>query len=667
MTKARRISGSGRRWVQVGIPRRVTALAAVVGALAGGSILVAAAPALAAPETPTTGAANPIGGTTATLNGTLNPGASGTAGYFFYYGKNGYCQETATIEGAEATGKGIKVSTPVTELEGNTEYMVCVVATHTENSLREATEGAPEIFKTLPAEPTAAGGEATGITPFQASVSNISVNPENEPTSCELEYGVKPAYNEKIDCEQASVEGTSPVAVSGTLTKLKSATTYDYRVKAKNGAGEIKGGGGEFTTSVAEAPKVESQSAPKVTATGAELEAQINPNYQETSYKFEYSTDPGLAGAKTAVGTSTLPPEFANEPASVTISGLQPRTTYYYRVTATNATGSTIGPNDESTISEFKTLGVPIVTTGGASPLSITQTAAEVLGTVNPGGASTSWHIAYIDQEEYEEAVEEGVAALGSQGYAEAVADGLVNPYAEGEVTTYLNVGSEEYTPSEVTAKLSELEPGTTYDYAVVAINSAGTTIGPNMTFTTAAPTPPSATTGEPEEVKATSAILTGTVDTGGLQTQMNFEFGETPALGSIEVASLVPGSESGATTEIETVFGSNLQAGTTYYYRAVASNDDGVSYGAIKAFTTASFTALAAFKSSSTTVTPEASPPTPIEVPGTTTPKKTTLTNAQKLAKALKTCAKKPKSKRAACEKQARKKYPTKKKKKKK
>jgi hypothetical protein len=41
------------------------------------------------------------------------------------------------------------------------------------------------------------------------------------------------------------------------------------------------------------------------------------------------------------------------------------------------------------------------------------------------------------------------------------------------------------------------------------------------------------------------------------------------------------------------------------------------------------------------------------------------TLTKAEKLAKALKVCAKKPKNKRAACRKQARKKYPPAKKKK--
>jgi hypothetical protein len=468
--------------------QRLTRTGLAAFAVLAGGLLLGVAPALAAPEKPTTEAANPIGGTSATLNGTLNPNVSATTGYEFYYGEQ-FCGETATPEGAEATGKGIKVSALLTRLEGNTEYKFCVVATHAENGVvTERTEGAPESFKTLPVKPVVAGGEVSGATPFQASVANVSVNPENEPTSCELEYGKKPGYTKKVKCVPEPVEGGAPVAVSWTLTGLESATTYDYLVKAKNGADgaeETTGAEGEFTTLVAEAPIVESQSAPraKVTASGALLEAQINPNYQETSYKFEYSTSPTLAGAKTAAGTSLLPPEFAVEPVSVTIGGLQPRITYYYRVVATNGTGPTADPNIES----VTTLGVPIVTTNEASPLSITQTMAEVSGTINPGGAPTFWHIAYIPQAGYEAAVRAGAA----------------NPYAGGIVTTILDAGSE-YTAGEVTAKLSELAPGTTYDYTVVARNSAGITIGPNMTFTTEAGPPGNTQRARPDNVTAT-------------------------------------------------------------------------------------------------------------------------------------------------------------------
>jgi uncharacterized cupredoxin-like copper-binding protein len=104
----------------------------------------------------------------------------------------------------------------------------------------------------------------------------------------------------------------------------------------------------------------------------------------------------------------------------------------------------------------------------------------------------------------------------------------------------------------------------------------------------------------------------------------------------------------------------SGLKAGDGYHFRLVASNSDGSSSEADQTFTTA------------------AKPPEPpVELikppselgllsftakafpnePGTTTTK--ALTNAQKLANALKACHKmKSKSRRAACEKQARKRY---------
>jgi hypothetical protein len=106
------------------------------------------------------------------------------------------------------------------------------------------------------------------------------------------------------------------------------------------------------------------------------------------------------------------------------------------------------------------------------------------------------------------------------------------------------------------------------------------------------------------------------------------------------------------------------LQPGTTYYYRLVASSTDGMVPGELASFTTPGFPTL---------IAPPASPPL-IAVPniafpkeeagstGTTTTK--TLTNKQKLAKALKVCKRRfgahPPKKRSGCEAAAHKKYPT-------
>jgi hypothetical protein len=600
----------------------VTVVAPLMAGVA--ALAFAAAPALARPETPTTQAPSPIEGTSVVFHGVLNPNASATTGYYFNYGQNGTCEEEATGLAAEATGEGIKVSAPVTGLEGSTEYMVCVVATHLEVEGTEKfivrTWGLPVPFTTLAAKPAVAGGEVTGITPTTGTVRS-TVNPEKQTTSCVVEYGETLAYGETVDCEPESLTGSEPQPVAVTLTGLKSATTYHYRVKATNATGATESPG-VFKTLTLETPIVESESDSNVTSSSARLEAQINPNYQETTYEFEYAANPALTEATKVPSENILPAEFAGQPVSLTITGLQPRTTYYYRVVATNGTGKKDG-----TIESFTTLAAPVVMAGEAPR--VAQTKAEVSGTVNPGGVPTSAYIVYISQ----------------QGYEAAGGAGAANPYRGGRTTLSISVGAD-FTEHSVGTTLLELAPGTTYHYAVVATNAIGTTTGPDMTLTTAPPTPPLAITGAAVGVSQSAATITGAVNTQELPTTEEFEFGTTPYSGSF--APVTAGSTSGSTVSISATF-NDLQPGTTYYYRTLATNPDGTEYGAEQSFTTPGYPS------------PFTSTPTPAFIPYTsiaaldateahegklTTPlkKKTKTKKKKKLKKHTKAKAKKKK-----------------------
>jgi hypothetical protein len=81
-------------------------------------------------------------------------------------------------------------------------------------------------------------------------------------------------------------------------------------------------------------------------------------------------------------------------------------------------------------------------------------TSATVGGTVNPNGEATTWHVEY----------------------------GKTTTY--GTDTASVSAGSGTANTS-VTATLTNLEPGTTYHYRLVATNSAGTTYGADATFAT--------------------------------------------------------------------------------------------------------------------------------------------------------------------------------------
>jgi hypothetical protein len=160
--------------------------------------------------------------------------------------------------------------------------------------------------------------------------------------------------------------------------------------------------------------------------------------------------------------------------------------------------------------------------------------------------------------------------------------------------------------------------------------------------------------------VTQTTATITGTVDTKGLQTSYGFEVGTDTNYGTT-IYGGEAGRERGSAQVTQAV--GDLQPGTTYHYRLCATNEDGTSCGAEGTFTTLSF------------ASPIVQPPTlallsipaiafPAEAQRTAQPKPPT--HAQKLAKALKGCRKDRKSKRAGCERQARKKYgPVKKKRK--
>lgn len=98
----------------------------------------------------------------------------------------------------------------------------------------------------------------------------------------------------------------------------------------------------KLPTSVA--PQIVSPSVSEITTVAAEVHAQINPGFEDTTYKVEY----GLANCATnpcesATGGTLYGLKFVD--GATKISGLQPNTTYRYRVIAENKLGKATSPN----------------------------------------------------------------------------------------------------------------------------------------------------------------------------------------------------------------------------------------------------------------------------------------------------------------------------------
>jgi hypothetical protein len=183
-------------------------------------------------------------------------------------------------------------------------------------------------------------------------------------------------------------------------------------------------------------------------------------------------------------------------------------------------------------------------------------------------------------------------AAVGEVGITTATAHGSVNPdgvelsgcvfeYKTAAEASFVKTAECEPKASEigkgtspvaVTADLSALAPGTTYDARLAASNANGTNITGQETFTTLGRPRVCAT--ESEAASRTGVTLTGCVDPDGLASKYHFEYGETTSYGASTPEGELTEELASEHAVIAPVTG--LKPLTTYHYRLVASNSAG-------------------------------------------------------------------------------------------
>jgi hypothetical protein len=315
--------------------------------------------------------------------------------------------------------------------------------------------------------------EATEVTATSATLNGV-LNPGRKARAgWYFTYG-------SSGCEEATPAGGEvtgkAVKVATPVAGLIPNTEYTFCMHATNAEGEEAEGEALTFTTTALAPAVDSERGSNLGAGTATLEAQVNPeNEPTTSCAFEY-------GATVAYGTTVpcrqVPFEGVGDHlASAQARGLSANELVHFRAVLANVTGVTHGPDRTITMP-----GLPLLATGTAQDITIST--AALSGTVDPEGAETFYAFAYIDE----------------AGYEAAVAAHAPDPYAAGSTTAYahLPAGRAAVAVGPVTA--DGLEPSTTYHYALLAVNAAGTSIGGDAAFTTAAaaPAPPAQVTPPP-------------------------------------------------------------------------------------------------------------------------------------------------------------------------
>jgi RHS repeat-associated protein len=201
-------------------------------------------------------------------------------------------------------------------------------------------------------------------------------------------------------------------------------------------------------------PNAVTQAADNITSTTARLNCLVNANGLDTSASFQY-------GLSASYGQFTGSVQWGNGTtyltSTATISGLQPNSTYHFRVVATNSSDTQYGSD-----LTFTTAG-----TGGLAPTvdtlpaeNITTTSATLGCSVYTNGAPTSIYIQY----------------------------GPVILFGNASVTSQL---PDRFYLQSNNFSIGGLQPDTFYYYRAIASSAYGTNFGPTLTFRTLTPPGP--------------------------------------------------------------------------------------------------------------------------------------------------------------------------------
>jgi phosphodiesterase/alkaline phosphatase D-like protein len=485
-------------------------------------------------------AADSVSGNSAKLHGAVDAFNQSTTVHFEYGTTTGYGKTMAAVPPTVA-GTGVQqVAADIDSLLPNTLYHYRLVAVNGSGT----TNGADSTFTTLAVAPVAVTLNFDSLTTTTAFLKG-SVDPKGSSTAVKFEYGTTTAYGSEAIVPESPANGHAVVPVGVKISALAPSTLYHYRLIATNSAGTSNGADSTFTTGGV-APAVVTLNADSVTGTTAKFHGTVNPFNATASVKFEYGTTNAYGNE-----TAAVPPSVSGttvQDVAGSVSGLLPNTLYHYRVSATNASGTSNGAD-----STFTTLAVaPVSLTLNAD--SLTTTTAFLNGSVDPKGSSTTVKFEYGT-----------TAAYGSEA---VVPESPVN----GHAVVPVGVG------------ISGLTVNTLYHYRLVAANSAGTSNGPDSTFTTNG-LAPTVVTLQHDSVTHTTAKVYGSVNANNASSSVTVEYGTTASYGSTVAAT--PSPVTGLTTVPVSASLAGLQPNTLYHYRFAAANTVGTSYGADSTFTT--------------------------------------------------------------------------------
>jgi fibronectin type 3 domain-containing protein len=492
-------------------------------------------------------------------------------------GATSYTVQRATVSGGPYTTVGSPAAASFADsgLSANTTYFYVVQAV---NSSGPSASSAQASATTGLSAPTGVSATAASTTQI-----NVSWNAVSGATS----YTV----------QRATVSGGpyttvgSPATASFADTGLTAGTTYFYVVQAVNAAGS--------SASSAQVSAITMPAAPTGVAATAASTSQINMTWNAVtgaaSYTVQRATVSG--GPYTTVGSPTTT-SFAD-------TGLSAGTTYFYVVTAVNASGSSALSAQVSattvpaaptgvaaaaasasqinltwtavtgaasyTVQRSTTSGGPYTTVGSPTTASFSDTGLAanttyfyVVQAVNASGSSvSSAQVSGLTMPAAPTGVAATAASASQINLTWTAVTGAANYTVQRSTTSggpYSTVGS----PTTASFSDTGLAANTTYFYVVQAVNASGSSASSTQASATtglAAPTGLAATAASASQINLTWNVVSGA--TSYTVQRATVSGGPYTTAGSPTTASF---SDTG------------LSAGTTYFYVVAAANAAGSS-----------------------------------------------------------------------------------------
>jgi hypothetical protein len=384
-------------------------------------------------------------------------------------------------------------------------------------------------------------GVVTGTTAAPAG----SINPNGADTIAYFEYGTDATYGSQTASTDLG-SGAADAALTASITGLSPNVTYHFALVATNSAGTTTTPDQTFTTGSELSPTVTTNAATGETPYTATLSGSVNPNGLDATVYFQYGPTNayGMQTASVDAGTNSLAATI-----SATLTGLSPNTTYHYSIVAENSTGTSMGADQT-----FATQPLIAPSFYNVYAENVYLTTASLYGYIDANGLETTAYFEYGTDTTY------GTNAASTTIY----------PYEEASLYT----------------NLSNLTPGQTYHFQIVATNADGTFTSGDQTFTTP--------TGQPaiSEVSVatagiTTAALECSLDPGYFSTTYYVEYGPDTNYGSSTTPTAFTGYYYDGYGIDVSVSLTGLTGGATYHYRFVATNSGGTTYSSDATFTT--------------------------------------------------------------------------------